>query len=197
MKNRIKEIEKIESALLLRKHIAVIDLEATFGYPGQYVYNRDITEIGWTIIDIKNKHVTKTTSTLVNTPTHKITKRGRRFNGITPAMVESAPSFEHGMRALRKMKLENKVNLWLSFSEFDIQLLKNRCKRYQIPYPLEGIQWIDLQYYAKLKLNVKTLGLNGLLKTLGMEFKGSKHRAGDDAYNSAKALIKLLSLNNL
>lgn len=109
-----------------------------------------------------------------------------KIHGITPEMVENAPTFEQCWDEIRPY-LENKL-IVAHNAMFDIGALCATLDYYNIPYP-------PFRYLCTVKLSqaaypeLPSHKLNNLCDALDVKF--SHHQAYDDAYACAEVLLNI------
>ena len=81
---------------------------------------------------------------------------------------------------------------WASYDDYDRKQFERNCSEFGIPYP-----------FRPTRLNVKTLlavacgwsrevGMGEALRRMGLPLEGTHHRGGDDAWNIAAILSRVL-----
>lgn len=193
-----KELHLLRSKLLDHDFVAVIDLEATcYTSPSDIsTFENEVIEIGWVLCNIKTGDVTDKQSFYVKPTTSYVSYFCTELTGITPEQVANAPSFRDTMAMLKAHHELHGVSLWLSHGNYDRAKLIRQCASEGVDYPFEDQEWINIKTVARHTLGRKNrLGLKSLIEDLGLDFEGTQHCGADDAYNSAKVLLNLLSMN--
>lgn len=172
----------------------VVDLEATCwrGRPPEGMYN-EIIEIGISGIDHKTKEIVFKDGIIVKPRFSEISNFCTELTSIDQKLVdEKGVDFITACQIL-KNKFSSKNRLWMSFGDFDKKQMQRDCKLNCVENPM-GKNHIDLMPLFNFSFNLKKgLGVSSILEHLDMEFEGVKHRAIDDAYNTALILQRAYS----
>lgn len=110
-----------------------------------------------------------------------------KIHGITPDMVQNAPTFDKYWGMLRPY-IDNRLIVAHNAS-FDVGCLRASLEQFKVPYPtFDYICTVKLSQKAYPEL--KSHKLNNLCDALGISF--SHHRAADDAYACASVLLRIM-----
>lgn len=171
--------------------IIVLDLEATCdenGLPeGQ---EQDIIEIGLCVIELRERTIRHRNNFLIFPERSEITPYCTKLTGIDKELIQKrAMPFEDAMNEVSRLYGRNSA--WGSWGDFDRKLLKTCCERYHVPFPLGNTHYNLRHLYAMMRGYGKLLGLQRAIESERMEFEGNAHRAGDDAYNTARLMMRV------
>lgn len=140
--------------------------------------------LGWCIV--KNNKIVDRREILIRPEPFEFNKNNIRIHGIKPEMVENMPTFDRYWDMLRA-DIENKMVIAHNAS-FDVRVLCSTLQKY-------GIELPNFRYMCTVKLSQKAYPeleshkLNKLCDALGIKFH--HHRAYDDAYACAMALLRM------
>ena len=117
------------------------------------------------------------------------------LTGITQQMLdEGGVPFKEGLRLFKEWSSSETTNILLaSWGAWDCPCLRDNCEAHSLQYPFRGKSmdlknigiWMNLITGKK----VKSDGLGSMMKAWGVKFEGNKHRACDDAFNTAKLML--------
>lgn len=118
------------------------------------------------------------------------------LTGITDKMLEeNGWPFAMAGKAFKNWVFSDTKNIVLaSWGNWDIPCLRMNYEQAGVPYPFRGKSldiksigvWVNLIRGKKVKAD----GLSSMMKAWEIPFEGTKHRACDDAYNTARLLQK-------
>lgn len=166
---------------LREKRYVVIDFETT----GLNAVEDEIIEIG--AVKIENMQIVDQFSSLVK-PKKEISEKSREITGISPEMLEQAPTFQQIMPEFFKF-IEDSI-LVAHNADFDYRFLRESSKYFgkdiNIPY-------IDTLQMSKALLSLSSYGLEKVVKALSLE-DFNHHRALDDASITARVFLKLVEM---
>lgn len=172
--------------------ILVVDVEATCweGDPpaGQA---SDIVEIGLCLLDIASIEREEKASFIVRPERYTVSEYCTRLTTLTPEQASQGISFAEACEILRR-KYRAKERVWASYGDYDRRQFERQCMELKVAYP-----------FGSAHLNVKSLlavasgwsrevGMEAALERLGLPHEGVHHRGGDDAWNIAAILARLL-----
>lgn len=159
---------------------AIVDIETTGGYAA----NNDITEVA--IVLHNGEKVVDRFESLIK-PVRAIPYHIQVLTGITPQMVEEAPSFE---------ELAPVIHQWLEDSifiahnvNFDYSFLKHHLS--QAGYDLTANKLCTVRLSKKVFPGFKSYSLGRLCEGLGLPIE-NRHRAGGDADATVRLFEHLL-----
>lgn len=183
--------------------LLVIDLEATcWDGPdsqeqiGTSVYQKtqEIIECGIACISMRDKDkyepkIIETRSIFVKPTIHPIlSDYCTKLTGITQEQIDYAGSFQIFCEEITKYQSW----FWASWGSWDRNIMDSNCKKFTIPNPLNR-KHLDIKLLYSIITGFEVSGLNDALIGLNMEFVGIQHSGKDDAMNTARILIKLIS----
>ncbi len=140
--------------------------------------------LGWCVV--RDNEIVERKEILIRPEPFEFNKNNIRIHGIKPEMVEDKPTFDQYWDVLRP-DIENRVVIAHNAS-FDIRVLCSTLRMY-------GIEPPEFRYLCTVKLSQKAYPeleshkLNKLCDALGIRFH--HHRAYDDAYACAMALLRM------
>ncbi len=172
--------------------ILVIDVEATCweGNPprGQ---TSEIIEIGLCVLDVPTLTRAEQRTILVRPVGSRVSAYCTQLTTLTQADVDGGMPLAVACQALVH-EYQAPTRLWASYGDYDRKQFERNCAEFGIPYP-----------FGPTHLNVKTLaavvygwsrevGMSEALKRMGLPLEGTHHRGGDDAWNIAAILSRVL-----
>ena len=177
----------------LLDQILVIDLESTCWDgpppPGQI---SEIIELGIAAIDVASLKRIEKRSILIKPTRSEISDFCTRLTTLTAADVQSAGSLADAARTLKK-EYRSQDRRWASWGDYDRRQLERVCKELNVGYPF-GISHLNVKtLFAVANGLPHELGMDAALQHAGLPLEGTHHRGGDDAWNIANLLCRLLS----
>lgn len=176
----------------------VIDIEATCwadkkSTDGATVVDQisEIIEIGYARYNRTTNEIISHGSLMVKPTSSTVSKFCTDLTHITQDMVDKGMSLAEACEILRR-DLNSKGVPWASFGDYDRNMFEIECKRKGIEYPFTPQHLNVKQMVGALTGRIR--GLGGTLSALKMNFEGTHHRGGDDAYNIARIMQKLASI---
>ena len=176
--------------------ILVIDVEATCWEgnppPGQ---TSEIIEIGLCVLDVPTLTRADQRTILVRPVCSTVSAYCTQLTTLTQADVDGGMPLAEACQVLVH-EYQAPARLWASYGDYDRKQFERNCARrsgeFGIPYP-----------FGPTHLNVKTLaavvygwsrevGMSEALKRMGLPLEGTHHRGGDDAWNIAAILSRVL-----
>lgn len=172
--------------------ILVIDVEATCWEsnppPGQ---TSEIIEIGLCVLDVPTLTRAEQRTILMRPVYSTVSAYCTQLTTLTQADVDGGMSLAEACQALVH-EYQAPARLWASYGDYDRKQFERNCGEFGIPYP-----------FGPTHLNVKTLaavvygwsrevGMSEALKRMGLPLEGTHHRGGDDAWNIAAILSRVL-----
>jgi len=116
------------------------------------------------------------------------------LTGITQKMLDTdGVSFPEALAAFKAWAFSESSNILLaSWGAWDAPCLRNNCDAHKLQYPFRGKSmdlknigiWMNMVTGKKAKAD----GLGSMMARWDLDFVGQKHRACDDAYNTARLL---------
>lgn len=172
--------------------IIVIDVESTCWDggppPGQ---ENEIIEIGVCSVDVATGERLARHDILFRPETSRVSAFCTQLTTLTQQQADSGVTFEEACTTLKSRYL-TKERLWASYGDYDRRQFERQCLARDVSYP-----------FGPSHLNVKTLfalvhglprevGMDAALEQLSLPLEGTHHRAGDDAWNIALILARLV-----
>ena len=176
----------------LLDQILVVDVESTcWDGPPPDGQVSEIIEIGVCTLDVATLERREKRSILVKPVKSQVSAFCTNLTTITPDMLANAGTLADAARVLKK-ELRSQDRPWASWGDYDRRQFERVCKELNVGYP-----------FGLTHLNVKTLfavahglpheiGTDMAFQRLGQKMEGTHHRGGDDAWNIALLLSKLL-----
>lgn len=171
----------------LQDAVLVVDLEATcwLGHPPEGQRN-EIIEIGIAALDLATAEIIKHGTVLIKPVASEISAFCTELTHITPELIAAeGVSFAEACQWLQD-EYQSHRRLWVSWGSYDLKMMQAECKLQNQPNPFTAYHQNLKRIYAKITKTKHPLGLSMAIKTLGLEFEGTHHRGGDDAYNTAR-----------
>ena len=179
-----------------RDMVLLIDLEATCwkGRPPEGMKS-EIIEIGISAVDYKTKEIRLRDTIIVKPEYSEVSDFCTELTTLTQEYLdEHGVSFAEACKIL-ETKFKTRDRIWMSFGNYDKNQFKKDCKSKNVNYPFS-------QNYFNIKTLIsfayglpKDLGVKQALDYFGFEFEGIPHRGGDDAFNTAKLVKPIFSVN--
>lgn len=169
----------------------VIDFEATcWNHKTPDGMHNEIIEIGISGVDYVTKEVVLRDTIIVKPDFSEVSSFCTELTTITQEFLdENGVSFAEACEIL-ETKYKSRDRIWMSWGEYDKNIIEANCELKGIRNPF-GRTHINMKPLFSFAFGIKTdLGVAQALDQLGMEFEGTAHRGGDDAYNIAKILKK-------
>lgn len=167
----------------------VIDFEATcWNHKTPDGMHNEIIEIGISGVDYVTKEVVLRDTIIVKPDFSEVSDFCTSLTTITQEFLdENGVSFAEACEIL-ETKYKSKDRIWMSWGEYDKNIIASNCELKGIKNPF-GRTHINMMPLFSFAFGIKKdLGVAQALEHLGMEFEGTAHRGGDDAYNIAKIL---------
>ncbi|MEK6828527.1 MAG: 3'-5' exonuclease [Nanoarchaeota archaeon] len=174
-----------------RDVVLVIDFEATcWNHTPPEGMQSEIIEIGISGVNYNTKEIVLNETIIVKPETSTVSPFCTELTTITQEFVDAnGVSLEEACKILEK-KYNSKERIWMSWGEYDRKIIENNCQLKNIKNPF-GRTHINLKPLFSFAFGINTdLGVGQALEHLGMDFEGTPHRGGDDAYNIARILKK-------
>jgi inhibitor of KinA sporulation pathway (predicted exonuclease) len=167
----------------------IIDFEATcWNHKTPDGMHNEIIEIGISGVDYVTKEIKLRDTIIVKPEFSEISDFCTGLTTITQEFVD-----EHGVTfaeacEILETKYKSRDRIWLSWGEYDKNIIAANCELKGIRNPF-GRTHINMKPLFSFAFGIKTdLGVVQALDRLGMDFEGTAHRGGDDAYNIARIL---------
>lgn len=169
--------------------IIIIDLEATCWQGAVPVgQENEIIEIGLSVLDTITGEISKNQGILIKPQRSTVSPFCTELTTITQQLLdEQGVLFEDAIQMLES-RYSPKDYTWASYGQYDLNMLRKQCKKFNVPYPM-GNDHINVKtLFANVKGLAKPTGMNGALHILDIPLEGTHHRGIDDAKNIAKIL---------
>lgn len=179
--------------LKLLDKVLVVDVESTCweGGVAPHGQSREIIEIGVAVIDVATLKREEKRSVLVKPEHSYVSAFCTKLTTIQDDDLRDAISLAEAATVL-VTEFKSKERLWASWGDYDLLQFRSECGLKNIEYP-----------FGHRHLNIKTLdavahgltserGMAPTLRRLGLPLEGTHHRGGDDAWNIAGILCKML-----
>ena len=174
-------------------HIVVVDIESTC-WEGRSPAGQEseIIEIGACLLNPASGERSDKESILVRPHISSVSDYCTRLTTLTPDLVAGGVPFDEACSVLIH-RFRSRERVWASYGDYDRKQFERQCRRDGVVYP-----------FSSGHINVKTLfalscslareeGMSGALHRLGLPLEGIHHRGGDDAWNIAAILSRLLA----
>ncbi len=110
---------------------------------------------------------------------------------LTPADVAAGLPFAEACAALAD-RHHTRQRAWASWGDFDRQLFERQCAREQVPSPF-GPTHLNVKHLFALVHGLPAeTGMMEALAHAGLPHEGTHHRGGDDAWNIAALLARMV-----
>ena len=169
----------------------VIDFEATcWDHKTPEGMHNEIIEIGISAVDYATKEIKLRDTIIVKPDFSEISEFCTGLTTITKEFLdEHGVSFAEACEIL-ETKYKSRNRIWFSWGEYDKNIIAANCELKGVRNPF-GRTHINMKPLFSFAFGVNTdIGVGQALERLGMDFEGTAHRGGDDAYNIAKILRK-------
>ncbi|MCP2165010.1 3'-5' exonuclease [Goodfellowiella coeruleoviolacea] len=170
----------------------VVDVEATCwaGTPpaGQV---SEIIEIGLTVVDVVAGTRVSRHRLLVRPERSAVSPFCTELTGLTQAEVATGTSFAE---ACRRLATEHTAGTrgWASWGDYDRKQFLRQCAATGVAYPF-GRRHINAKAVFATAFDLpRPVGMATALDIAGLPLEGRHHRGGDDAWNIAALVLRLV-----
>ena len=178
--------------------VLVVDVEATCwkGRQPPKGEQSEIIEIGICTLNLNSLEPGPTHSILVKPQRSKISPFCTGLTSITPQLAAQGILFNEACARLR-CEFATQNGLWTSWGHFDRRMFERQCRNFNVDYPF-GPQHVNLKKRLAILLRgsakgkPRQIGLMRAMEMMKLEFEGAKHRAGSDAWNTARLLAAII-----
>lgn len=174
--------------------ILVVDIESTCWQdappPGQ---ESEIIEIGICLFDVASAQRVGKDSILVKPDRSQVSEFCTQLTTLTQTQVDRGMSFAAACSILKKKYL-SKERVWASYGDYDRRQFERQCESFKISYPFGTTHLNVKSLFAIIHALPQEVGMDRALELLNLPLEGTHHRGGDDAWNIAGILSKLLLL---
>jgi inhibitor of KinA sporulation pathway (predicted exonuclease) len=172
--------------------ILVVDIEATCwegAIPPEQ--ESEIIEIGICPLDIASGQRLEKASILVKPEYSQVSEFCTQLTTLTQEQVTQGITFSEACSTLRK-KYFSKERIWASYGDYDRSQFQRQCQSRSITYPF-GNRHINVKSLLAIVYALPSeVGMVQALEFSNLPLEGTHHRGGDDAWNIAGVLSKLL-----
>jgi inhibitor of KinA sporulation pathway (predicted exonuclease) len=174
--------------------ILIVDVEATCwdGDPpnGQ---KSEIIEVGLVEMSLKDDpKIIKSHDFIVRPVESTVSPFCTGLTTITQDLVDNGNTLEATCQEINRIGDKGKI-AWASWGDYDASQFRRECGRKNIRYPF-GKTHINLKsLFAIFHGLNKEVGMEAALGKLGIQLKGTHHRAIDDATNIAVIFARMLN----
>jgi DNA polymerase-3 subunit epsilon len=123
----------------------------------------DLENDGMVSIYCENKKHNHYINTITN-PQMKISEESVAVHGITKEMVRNKPTNRQILKKLVKIFNDTKIIGGYNILKFDLPIVINLCKKYNIDIDFKNYQYVDVYYLLKIVLSEEDLAKIGSLK---------------------------------
>lgn len=151
----------------------------------------EIIEVGLCVLDCTTLTPQHKRSLLVKPTRSKVSDFCTRLTSLTQSQVDAGMTFAAACDVLRD---EYHVGdyVWASWGGYDQRMFRAQCADFGVPYPFSE-QHINLkQLYADQRNGGVRCGMARALKQEEITLEGHHHRGDDDAWNTARLMVKVL-----
>lgn len=178
--------------------LLVVDIEATCwaGSTPPAGEHSEVIEIGLCELDTESLQMKPPVSLLIRPQRSYISEFCTQLTHITPQMAAAGLLFNDACVLLRR-DYGTQECVWGSWGRFDRRMLQAQCRVLQVTFPFSR-KYVDFRKLSAMVQNQgqrgkpRQTGLMHTLKALNIEFEGTPHRVGSDAYNTARILRVLM-----
>lgn len=189
--NKAGKNSKKRKGKMSRDIALIIDFEATcWNHKTPEGMHNEIIEIGISGVDYVTKEIRLRDTIIVKPDFSNISKFCTELTTLTEDYInEHGVAFKEACEILEK-KYKSRDRIWFSWGEYDRKIIQSNCELKGIRNPF-GRTHINMKPLFSFAFGIKKdLGVSQALDRLGMDFEGTPHRGGDDAFNIAKILQK-------
>lgn len=172
--------------------IVVVDIESTCWDgeppPGQ---ENEIIEIGVCLLEIAGAERTERDGFLVRPERSAVSPFCTQLTTLTAEQVERGLPFAEACALLRR-RFKTRDRVWASYGDYDRKQFERQCGRAGVEYPF-GSGHINIKTLFAVSCGLtREVGMAEALRRLGLPLEGTHHRGGDDAWNIAAILARLI-----
>jgi inhibitor of KinA sporulation pathway (predicted exonuclease) len=172
--------------------ILVVDLEATCWQgeppPGE---TSEIIEIGLCLLDAATGERSEPRSLMIKPERSTLSAFCVQLTTITAEMLADGLSFTEACTILKE-EYQSDKRTWASYGDYDRLAFMQQCEETATPYPF-GRTHINVKNLLALQYQLKSeVDLLSGMNLVGLPFEGTIHRGGDDAWNIAAVLNRVL-----
>lgn len=172
--------------------LLVVDVEATC-WEGETPTGQEneIIEIGICMLDVATGQRLEKRSLLVKPERSRVSPFCTQLTTLTQEQVDQGISFAEACAILQSDYL-SRERVWASFGDYDRAQFERQCRARQIEYPF-GARHINIKTLFALCYGLsREVGMARALEIAGIPLEGTHHRGGDDAWNIAALMSRLM-----
>lgn len=176
----------------LLDQIIVIDIECTC-WQGDPPPDEEgeIIEVGICTLDVASGRRWAKRSVLVRPTQSRVSAFCTQLTTLTQAQVDTGVSFSR-VCSLLQDEYRSSERVWASYGEYDRGQFVRQCYAAGIVYPF-GASHLNIKTLFALKHKLsREVGMVQALEMLKLPLEGTHHRGGDDAWNAAAILGRVL-----
>jgi len=172
--------------------ILVVDVEATCWEgtppPGQ---ENEIIEIGLCLLEVASGQRSDKQSILVRPERSQVSPFCTQLTTLTQEQVDRGITFKAACLMLQQ-QYASKNRVWASYGDYDRRQFQKQCESFKVNYPFGPTHINVKNLFAIAQGLADEVGMAKALELMKQPLEGVHHRAGDDAWNIAGILAKLL-----
>lgn len=172
--------------------IVVVDVEATcWKGPPPKGQQSEIIEIGLCLLNVRSLQRSARRSLLVAPQRSTVSPFCTELTTLTHDQVAGGHSFAEACRLVEK-EFKTRHRTWASYGDYDREQFERQCGEMRVPYPF-GRSHLNIKNLLALMRGLShEVSMREALELLNLPLVGTHHRGGDDAWNTAAILAKLL-----
>ncbi len=185
--------ERGRSLARLLDQIIVIDIECTCwkGNPPPDEES-EIIEVGICTLDVASWRRGLKRSVLVRPTQSRVSAFCTQLTTLTQAQVDTGVSFSR-VCSLLQDEYRSSERVWASYGDYDRSQFVRQCYASGIVYPF-GASHLNIKTLFALIYKLRhEVGMAQALDLLKLPLEGTHHRGGDDAWNAAAILARVLN----
>jgi inhibitor of KinA sporulation pathway (predicted exonuclease) len=172
--------------------ILVIDVEATCWEgsppPGQ---ESEIIEIGICTLDVASGDRLDKQDILIRPERSTVSEFCTQLTTLTQEQLDQGITLQLACNILQK-QYASKQRVWASYGDYDRRQFEKQCQAFGVNYPFGPTHINVKNLFAIAQGLADEVGMARTLELMRLPLTGVHHRAGDDAWNIAGILSKLL-----
>ena len=186
MRRRLKDNTKV----------LIVDLEATCWEDKEFQdKNSEVLEIGVVCLDLVTGTIIDKEYYLIKTKS-EISPYCTKLTGITQELVDNEGITLQKASKLIRTRFKTKNIAWGGWGD-DYTELETECDKKNAVFPFSDHYHDIGQHFCWAKGLKRGINLSKALTELGLEFKGTPHRALPDAENTARIFLKVFQGRDL
>ncbi len=172
--------------------ILVIDVESTcWEGPPPAGEASEIIEIGLCVVDAVALTRGERRSILVKPVRSTVSVFCTQLTTLTAEQLAGAGSLAEAARILKK-EYAAQDRLWASWGDYDRRQFERCCKEAEVGYPFGTSHLNAKTLFAVAQGLEREVGLDEAYAKVGLTMEGTHHRGGDDAWNIALLVGRML-----